>query len=751
MKSRLLPLKRVRKGGTNVISLSLTLIFPPLQVLPLVAIKAKKLSEIPVESDEFEVDINSLQSTVKDIVTRLTDLGSTIKESRSVEEEIEEKIIESYASRHSIRPGGVNANRMSRQLRSFPVAGTNNSEEDSSDIDKSELMRQFTAAAQENYLTSSVSPISRQVAASTSQAAALVEEEENDQKLQMSSSNDALVPDILDSYNSSSDDQRQEQRQDDSEVVFPSTSAKQTDAVASPNTLAQKLAKASLQQHNDGGQNEDEEAIDENAEYVEEDAPQLLTAEEAAENPLLAVAQELLVETSSWSSEGNPIVAAAMGLSNQMEKLSKYHIELRFSSAAETKKGFINAAKDIVMHASNIDIPAKQLAEQCTDLRLKRQLLQSIDRIGTIAQQLKIVAAVKAASPKDTDRDQQLIQCAQNLMQAVRTVLRYCEVASIRINKMMQAAIIAQHQVIVGAENSLLKVNTVTSRVSTDSSPRLSVISFRKKIFKGRSRSGTATSSIDDFSLGSASSSAQSTVRRGRSDSNPLQSPSLSRLRSRANTVDQQRFLQQQQKQEEPDMVQFDLGVSAGAAGVSFTVVLATPLEKPDNAVLPTVAPPARRSNTATTTTSHDAAVVEEETRDEVKEPKKSTSAPRQNSIASTSTRTSTSAQSNSYNTVISARTSVAAALPTNIPSSPTVSERKTLLSAHSNQPRTTSQDTSVDSTTTTAAAAVISGSSVVSNSFNFFKQLDAKSKASSAQSTAAAPPPPPGAQSNSK
>ena len=53
--------------------------------------------------------------------------------------------------------------------------------------------------------------------------------------------------------------------------------------------------------------------------------------------------------------------------------------------------------------------------------------------MNTLSQQLKIVAAVKASSPLDEDTDQQLLQCARNLMEAVKRCLADSESASLKL------------------------------------------------------------------------------------------------------------------------------------------------------------------------------------------------------------------------------------------------------------------------------------------------------------------------------
>jgi vinculin len=174
---------------------------------------------------------------------------------------------------------------------------------------------------------------------------------------------------------------------------------------------------------------------------VEQEAPQLLSVEEAKENPIKALAQELKVQVATWTTDGNPIVFHASEISRYMGILSLFSLNLRDSPTPEAKKGFINAAKDILLQTNAFAEPARKLAEKCSDKRLRKQLGLTLEKISTLAQQLKIVAAVKASSPRDTDPDQQLIACAQNLMVAVKTALKECESAALRYNAEQRASV----------------------------------------------------------------------------------------------------------------------------------------------------------------------------------------------------------------------------------------------------------------------------------------------------------------------
>ncbi|KAJ3410244.1 kinesin-like protein Klp8 [Chytridiales sp. JEL 0842] len=150
---------------------------------------------------------------------------------------------------------------------------------------------------------------------------------------------------------------------------------------------------------------------------VEEEPPVLLPEAEAKANPIQAAAQELKVEASHWTSDGNPIIEAANLISEYLSELSNHHNLLKTNPLPETKKSFIKSAQNISLEASRLVSYATPLMERCTDKRLKTQLKGSLDRLTTLGQQLKILAAVKTSAPGDTDQDALLVACARNLMQ----------------------------------------------------------------------------------------------------------------------------------------------------------------------------------------------------------------------------------------------------------------------------------------------------------------------------------------------
>jgi len=135
-----------------------------------------------------------------------------------------------------------------------------------------------------------------------------------------------------------------------------------------------------------------------------------------------------------WSSRENEIVAAAKRMAILMAKLSQL-----VRGEGGTKKDLIDCARAIADASEEVTRLAVQLARQCTDIKMRKALLQVCERIPTIATQLKILSTVKATmlgsqgSAEDEEAMQQLVLNAQNLMQSVKDTVRAAEAASIKI------------------------------------------------------------------------------------------------------------------------------------------------------------------------------------------------------------------------------------------------------------------------------------------------------------------------------
>ncbi|ORX53308.1 Vinculin/alpha-catenin [Piromyces finnis] len=163
---------------------------------------------------------------------------------------------------------------------------------------------------------------------------------------------------------------------------------------------------------------------------------QPMNKEDAIKNPIRAVACDLKMAASKWNHKDNLIIDKADIIAQKLDELSYYNQVIRSNPSA--KKMLIRTAQDMMNHCTSILNYAKEICETCTDKRLKLQLLNTVERIHTIGQQLKVVVAVKSGSRFDMDGDKQLVTCASNLVEAVKSLLSDSEAACLRSNFMQQ-------------------------------------------------------------------------------------------------------------------------------------------------------------------------------------------------------------------------------------------------------------------------------------------------------------------------
>ncbi|KAI9216473.1 Vinculin family-domain-containing protein [Blastocladiella britannica] len=197
---------------------------------------------------------------------------------------------------------------------------------------------------------------------------------------------------------------------------------------------------------------------------IEEEAPEPLTIEEAAENPLKAAAQELVVETSRWSGEGNGLVSCAAEISNKLRILSDHYR----AHSPQAQLSLLQSTKEVVAIGNDLQKHVGMLAAACSDKRLRADLLAVAGRLPTLTQQLKILASVRAsAGPRDADSERQLVTCANNLMLAVKELLGKSEAASIRVSQAKVAGNVG-----------------------------LAVIKFRRNLYRGKNRKSPTSPSL---------------------------------------------------------------------------------------------------------------------------------------------------------------------------------------------------------------------------------------------------------------
>ncbi|XP_071450431.1 vinculin isoform X6 [Hetaerina americana] len=175
--------------------------------------------------------------------------------------------------------------------------------------------------------------------------------------------------------------------------------------------------------------------------------------------PIMMAAHGLHQEVRQWSSKDNDIIVAAKKMALLMGRLSQLvRGEGGRGGGMGTKRDLIACAKEIAEASEEVTRLAKELARECTDKRMRTNLLQVCERIPTIGTQLKILSTVKAtmlgaqetiprneegeirggcmigtSTEEDKEATEMLVGNAQNLMQSVKETVRAAESASIKI------------------------------------------------------------------------------------------------------------------------------------------------------------------------------------------------------------------------------------------------------------------------------------------------------------------------------
>merc|ERR1712127_463060 len=106
-----------------------------------------------------------------------------------------------------------------------------------------------------------------------------------------------------------------------------------------------------------------------------------------------------------------------------------------------SKRELIKCAKEIASSSADVNRIGKLIANQCTDRRIRNDMLRVLEKIPTVATQLKILSTVKAtmlgrqnvSEEEEIEATEMLVQNAQNLMSGVQNVIREAEAASIKI------------------------------------------------------------------------------------------------------------------------------------------------------------------------------------------------------------------------------------------------------------------------------------------------------------------------------
>ncbi|XP_046973845.1 talin-1-like [Vanessa cardui] len=150
------------------------------------------------------------------------------------------------------------------------------------------------------------------------------------------------------------------------------------------------------------------------------------------DQPIYAAALDLHSAVRGWSARDNEIVAVAKRTAVLMAKLSDY-------MNTGNKRELIFTSNSIVAESRHVAELAKKLALECSDIRIRTNLLQVCDRIPTISGQLKMLTTVKSSSlghqgsVEDQEAMNMLVGNAQNLMISIQEVVKAAASASVKI------------------------------------------------------------------------------------------------------------------------------------------------------------------------------------------------------------------------------------------------------------------------------------------------------------------------------
>ncbi|KAJ2939408.1 hypothetical protein O0L34_g10835 [Tuta absoluta] len=150
------------------------------------------------------------------------------------------------------------------------------------------------------------------------------------------------------------------------------------------------------------------------------------------DQPIYNAALSLHSAVRGWSARDNEIVGVAKRMAVLMARLSD-------QMNTDRKRELIVTSKNIVKESNEVAALAKKLANECSDVRIKMNLLQVCERIPTISGQLKMLTVVKGSTlgnqggEEDREAMNMLVTNAQNLMSSVQEVVKAAASASVKI------------------------------------------------------------------------------------------------------------------------------------------------------------------------------------------------------------------------------------------------------------------------------------------------------------------------------
>ena len=166
-----------------------------------------------------------------------------------------------------------------------------------------------------------------------------------------------------------------------------------------------------------------------------DDEEGLFSSDHGMNRPIHVAAHGLFQEVKQWDHSDNEIIAAAKKIAYLMAHLSEL-----IRGGKGTKRELIACAKALADASERITELAKELARNCTDKKIRTNLLQVCEKIPTLGTQLRVLSTVKATmmgANMDCEEDQEALELlvfnAQKLNEAVKDTVRAAESASIRV------------------------------------------------------------------------------------------------------------------------------------------------------------------------------------------------------------------------------------------------------------------------------------------------------------------------------
>ncbi|KAM9977350.1 hypothetical protein ACTFIR_011212 [Dictyostelium discoideum] len=163
-------------------------------------------------------------------------------------------------------------------------------------------------------------------------------------------------------------------------------------------------------------------------------APKLVVPEGPVNKAVFGAAADVAQALESKVRDGTPLgilVQLSDEIAQQMALIASFAMN-------GDVKGMITAARKIADTIKQVQTQAKHIADNCTDPRLKQNVLTYCDCGGNFSTQLKILCAVKSNDFNDPTAEEQLVTCAKGLSGAVINLVKSSEAASIKQRKVPQ-------------------------------------------------------------------------------------------------------------------------------------------------------------------------------------------------------------------------------------------------------------------------------------------------------------------------